>query len=76
MKSIQTKILMFFSIFFIVLVSTLSFFVFSNARTTVEQSIGDQAKIIAMNVANSIDTAKFDQILTSGDQEVYNELRS
>ena len=76
MKSIQTKILLFFSIFFVSAVSLIGLIMFSNAKDLVEQSVGDQAKSIAESAAKVIDGEKFERIIIGEETDYYFELRN
>ncbi len=75
MKSIQTKILVFFSIFFFVTVSLIGMIMFNNAKNLVENSVGAQAKSIAKSSAKAINIPQFEQVLVEGKNEYYYELR-
>ncbi|OIJ15112.1 hypothetical protein BKP37_06750 [Anaerobacillus alkalilacustris] len=75
MKSIQGKIIVFFSIFFILTVSFVGLIMFINAKNIVESSVGNQAKLMAESTAKIIDARKFEQILIEGETDYYYYLR-
>ncbi|RXJ01931.1 methyl-accepting chemotaxis protein [Anaerobacillus alkaliphilus] len=75
MKSIQTKIILFFSVFFIITVSSLGWYMFSSAKELVEQSVGEQAKSIAESAVKIIDPVQFQEIISKGETTYYFQLR-
>ncbi|OIJ21549.1 hypothetical protein BKP45_02070 [Anaerobacillus alkalidiazotrophicus] len=75
MKSIQGKIIVFFSIFFILTVSFVGLIMFINAKNIVESSVGNQAKLMAESTAKIIDARKFGEILIEGETDYYYYLR-
>lgn len=76
MKSIQTRMLVVFSLLFLFATLILSITVYYSSQHLVINSIGTQAKIIANNVVKSIDVDKYKQITPEkGQNDAYNELR-
>lgn len=76
MKSIQTRILLVFSLLFLVATLMISYIAYTSSHRLVINSIGTQAKNIATQIEKSIDITKYKTITPeSGETGYYLELR-
>ncbi|MFD1735605.1 methyl-accepting chemotaxis protein [Bacillus salitolerans] len=76
MKSLQTKMLLFFSILFIISSTLLGYFIYSSSISLAVQSVSNQAEKITQHALSTIDIEKYQSIDPTGQpNEYYYELR-
>jgi methyl-accepting chemotaxis protein len=73
LKSLQTRIVLFFSVLMLIAGSVLSYTVYTSSAELIKKSLGDQAKTIAAQAAGKIDTAAFRSM--RADSDAYKQLR-
>jgi len=73
LKSLQTRIVLFFSVLMLIAGSVLSYTVYTSSAELIKKSLGDQAKTIAAQAAGKIDTAAFR--IMRADSDAYKQLR-
>lgn len=73
MKSLQTRIILFFSALMLVAGSLLSYALYTSSANLIKNSLGDQAKTIAVHAARKIDPEAFKTL--AADSAYYRELR-
>lgn len=74
MKSLQARIVLFFSALVLLAGIVLSYTLYTSSANLIKKSLGDQAKTIAANAAQQIDIDKFRQL--EADSVYYKELRT
>lgn len=76
MKSIQTKILVLFSLLFVICTVIIAYTTYQSSKSLVIDSISGQAKTIAEKSAEIIDLNKYEQIsIENGETDYYFELQ-
>ena len=76
MKSIQTKIVLLFSVIFVFSITLLSYSIYQSSKDLVIQSISTQAQSIAEQVVRTIDVDQYDDITPeNGKNDYFYELR-
>lgn len=76
MKSIQTKIALFFSVIILISCITISTIVFSKSVLLIKASMGKQAQGIAEKIVESINIDEFQKVnVENGENEYYNDLK-
>jgi len=73
LKSIQARILFFFSFLILIVSVVLSFSLYRSSTSLLMHSIGHQAKAVAERAASSIDIARYEEM--TADSDYYKELR-